>query len=192
MSNEAKFKVGDWVRVVEHGCNIEVGEILRVTKLATPTSIGNWAMIEGKFNNNNDYSYLERCFEPWTPRVGERVYVSRIGWEGEGVVKIVYEKNTYCVQMISGNSSGISGAFGLGSLSPVIPTVTPATSTSSPVRTVTRKEVVPGVYGDVEVAATNEDGVSIWLPANSRYTATRLRTMIATLTEIADALDSNS
>jgi hypothetical protein len=57
-----------------------------------------------------------------------------------------------------------------------------------PVVTVLTKRIVPGTYGDVEVDNVNSEGVSIWLPRNSRYTASALTAMAKTLTEIAGAL----
>lgn len=63
---------------------------------------------------------------------------------------------------------------------------------SSPVRTVTRKEIVPGEYGHITISDDNRmmlDGVSIWLPRNRRWKAEELRAAAATLTEIAEALD---
>ena len=56
---------------------------------------------------------------------------------------------------------------------------------TGPVRTVTRKEIVPGVYGNVIVWNDGSGDVSVM---NMR-TATELRAAIATLTEIADALE---
>lgn len=53
----------------------------------------------------------------------------------------------------------------------------------SPVRTVTRKEIVPGNYGKVRVTA------GMYVHVNSMSTAAELRAAIATLTEIADALE---
>ena len=49
----------------------------------------------------------------------------------------------------------------------------------------TRKEIVPGVYGNVIVWNDGSGDVSV---INMR-TATELRAVIATLTEIADALE---
>ena len=56
---------------------------------------------------------------------------------------------------------------------------------TGPVRTVTRKEIVEGRYGDVIV---NESDVSVaWM-----NTADKVRAAIATLTEIADALEDQA
>jgi len=59
---------------------------------------------------------------------------------------------------------------------------------TSHVRTVTRKEIVPGVYGNVIVWNDGSGDVSVM---NMR-TATELRAAIATLTEIADALEGGA
>lgn len=71
---------------------------------------------------------------------------------------------------------------------------------TGPVRTVTRKEIVPGVYGVVSIhELTSDDGDPFiaLLGATSlkertvhvEMSAKKLRTTIATLTEIADALE---
>lgn len=57
------------------------------------------------------------------------------------------------------------------------------TDPSSPVRTVTRKKIVPGNYGKVRVTG------GMYFHVNSMSTATELRAAIKTLTEIADALE---
>lgn len=54
---------------------------------------------------------------------------------------------------------------------------------ASPVRTVTRKEIVPGTYGKVRVTG------GMYIHVNSMSTATELRAAIATLTQIAEALE---
>jgi len=57
---------------------------------------------------------------------------------------------------------------------------------AGPVRTITRKEVVPGTYGDVFV---DEDGdVRVGYMSD----AADIRAAIATLSEIADAMEENS
>ena len=53
----------------------------------------------------------------------------------------------------------------------------------SPVRTVTRKEIVPGTYGKVRVTG------GMYINVNSMSTSIELRAAIATLTEIAEALE---
>lgn len=55
----------------------------------------------------------------------------------------------------------------------------------SPVRTVTRKEIVPGTYGKVRVTG------GMYIHVNSMSTATELRAAIATLTKIAEALEES-
>lgn len=55
---------------------------------------------------------------------------------------------------------------------------------AGPVRTVTRKEIVPGTYGRVRI--TNGGYVHV----NSMKDAAELRAAIATLTEIADAMEN--
>lgn len=60
----------------------------------------------------------------------------------------------------------------------------------SPVRMVTRKEIVPGVYGGVEVVASSDD-CHVWVCINEKnpMSANELRAAAKTLTDIADALD---
>lgn len=57
----------------------------------------------------------------------------------------------------------------------------------SPVRTVTRKEIVPGAYGWVTVSDETADGVRIGF-AVARMSKSDLTAAIATLTEIRDAM----
>jgi hypothetical protein len=54
-----------------------------------------------------------------------------------------------------------------------------------PVRTVTRKEIVPGVYGKVQVFG------SLNVSTELMQGAAELRAAISTLTQIADALEDN-
>jgi hypothetical protein len=54
-----------------------------------------------------------------------------------------------------------------------------------PVRTVTRKEIVPGAYGKVRVTG------GMYIHVNSMSTAAELRAAIKTLTQIAEALEES-
>lgn len=54
----------------------------------------------------------------------------------------------------------------------------------SPVRTMTQKEIVPGTYGRVRITSGG------YVHVNSMKDASELRTAIATLTEIAEAMES--
>lgn len=63
-------------------------------------------------------------------------------------------------------------------------------SGTGPVRTVTRKEIVPGVYGNVKVHDPGSKFVRINVDA--AMSADELRAAISTLQEIADHLDSPS
>lgn len=63
---------------------------------------------------------------------------------------------------------------------------------TGPVRTVTRttKEIVPGVYGKVQVHCCHGRGVDLEFPSNDLvWDESDIRAAIATLTEIADALE---
>lgn len=63
--------------------------------------------------------------------------------------------------------------------------------TPSPIRTVTRREIVPGQYGLIEVVDVDENGASIWLPRNGRFHSETLREMAHTLNQIAEVLQEN-
>lgn len=60
----------------------------------------------------------------------------------------------------------------------------------SPVRTVTRKEIVPGVYG--RVTAERLDNADWCFEVKSMRTASDLTAAIKTLTEIRDAMQYNA
>lgn len=62
----------------------------------------------------------------------------------------------------------------------------PDAQPAGPVRTITRKEIVPGDYGPVAVTA---HGI-VWVRQISN--AATIRAAIAALTEIADAMEENS
>ncbi len=176
---EHNFKVGDWVRCIKGSSfstpngKHNVGFIGKISSFGHDA--GSVVFFENGHKGNIEY------YEPWTPRVGERVVVKWTGWDGDGIVKKIWYDRDYIVTMKSGYQEGCDGGFPLAFLSPAI----------SPVRTVSRKEVVPGVYGDVSVGKTQNDTANIYI-VQGYYGATQLRNIAATLTEIADALDSNS
>ncbi len=73
----------------------------------------------------------------------------------------------------------------------------------SPVRTVTRKEVVPGIYGKVSVHQLRPDNGGYYIAmvdslthkertVHSPMTSSDLTAAIATLTEIRDAMQDNT
>lgn len=57
---------------------------------------------------------------------------------------------------------------------------------SSPIRTVTRREVVPGQYGIVYISSANE----VWIAA-SKHTVEELREAAHILNQIAEVLEEN-
>lgn len=61
---------------------------------------------------------------------------------------------------------------------------------TGPVRTVTRKEIVPGVYGGLRVSMAH-GAVFLSMDDEAEHDASDIRHLIATLTEIADALEGN-
>lgn len=68
--------------------------------------------------------------------------------------------------------------------------VEPAPSNSSPVRKVTRTEIVPGTYGDVKV--TDEAPLGLFIEYREYADLTNLRSAARIFNEIADALDEQS
>ncbi len=61
---------------------------------------------------------------------------------------------------------------------------------TGPVRTVTRKEIVPGVYGVVRVYGTGSRGVNVDITGNySHKSSDELRAAASVFNELADALD---
>lgn len=62
----------------------------------------------------------------------------------------------------------------------------PEAQPAGPVRTITRKEIVPGVYGEVTV---DDDGD---VRVGYMHDAATIRAAIATLTEIADAMEGGA
>lgn len=58
-----------------------------------------------------------------------------------------------------------------------------------PVREVTRKEIVPGVYGIIDVPPQDDINDRVFIEGLGRVNAAELRAAAATLTEIADALE---
>lgn len=64
-----------------------------------------------------------------------------------------------------------------------------APSTPSPVRKVTRTEIVPGMYGDVELI--DRDAAGFFIRYNEYASAPELRNAARIFNEIADALEQN-
>lgn len=120
---ERKFKNGDWVRATRDMCGIKNGDVLRVSGLARPTTLGEWVMIEGKRNSTYDSSYLEERFEPWKPNVGERVRVTEKAnsvWAGEGeVLELHASFGTYTIHMHTGYRAGDFGDFLISEIEPL-------------------------------------------------------------------------
>ena len=107
-----------------------------------------------------------------TVRDGDEVYWNNKLWE------VIYISDNYVNLYRNG---GMHLPFSWG-----VPIRKISNKLDGPVRTVTRKEIVPGVYGAVGV----QDGCLV----NVAYmrTADELRAAAATLIEIADALEENN
>ncbi len=118
---EQRFKVGDWVRRVEPSDWPEqygvVGGIYKVLKVSKH---GHIVVIAGST------AAMQGAFEPWQPRVGERVKVNYgHGWNGVGEVTR-YVTTSAVVLMETGNFSGRLGGFNVSHLEPILATTTPA------------------------------------------------------------------
>jgi hypothetical protein len=102
------------------------------------------------------------CRNNWVPSgtIGE---VRKV-WEGGDTVEVSVDKNMW-----------IAYAHQITHV---------PTSPVGPVRTVTRKEIVPGKYGIVKVASTKCIGIPFYI-----HTTAELRAAAATLLEIAEALE---
>lgn len=118
---EQRFNVGDWVRVKDNrGAprDYKVGDVCQVTK------------IEDDIVRCGGAGMFDYRFEPWQPRVGERVRVNYgHGWNGEGEV-VSYFGSSPVLLMKTGKSAGIEGGFSVSSLEPIVGAT--ATATEQP------------------------------------------------------------
>lgn len=114
-----RFKVGDWVRRVQPSDWPEqygvVGGIYKVLK------VGSYGIAVTAGAGDADAT----SFEPWQPRVGERVKVNYgHGWNGEGEVTR-YVGESAVVLMETGNFSGQVGGFNVSHLEPITEAAAP-------------------------------------------------------------------
>lgn len=113
---EQRFKVGDWVRVKDN-CgaprDYKIGEICHVSA------------VRKDLVYCGDAAMFAKRFEPWQPRVGERVKVNYPGWEGEGEVTAEYAHGITLVTLRSGKCSGEEGGFVLRDIEPITTATTP-------------------------------------------------------------------
>lgn len=116
---EQRFKVGDWVRVKDNcgaPLDYKIGDICQVSAVRKDLVYCGVAAMFAK------------RFEPWQPRVGERVKVNYgHGWNGEGEVSR-YVGESAVVLMETGNFSGRVGGFNVSHLEPITEATTPAKS----------------------------------------------------------------
>lgn len=122
---EQRFKVGDWVRRVEpsdwpeqYGVVDGIYKVLKVGRYGIAVTVG-----AGEADATS--------FEPWQPRVGERVKVNYgHGWNGEGIVDEV-RGPVSILKMKTGKNTGCRGGFHVKDLEPV-PTATAAATSEQP------------------------------------------------------------
>jgi hypothetical protein len=115
-----RFKVGDWVRRVQPSDWPEqYGVVDRIYKVLEVSKHGHIVVIAGST------AAMHGAFEPWQPRVGERVKVNYPGWEGEGDVTAEYAHGITLVTLRSGKCSGEEGGFVLRDIEPITTATTP-------------------------------------------------------------------
>lgn len=116
---EQRYKVGDWVRVKDNrGASLDykVGDVGQVSSIR-----GDLIFFKGK------PGMFDYRFEPWQPRVGERVKVKESAnfmWVGEGSVHEV-RGSVIILKMKTGKNSGVRGGFFMNDLEPILSTATP-------------------------------------------------------------------
>jgi hypothetical protein len=62
----------------------------------------------------------------------------------------------------------------------------------SAIRTITRREILPGTYGIVQVGNEGSYGVLAYVSSSCGYSAEQLRAAAVTFNDLADALDDNA
>jgi len=108
-ATESKYKVGDWVRVIDNGgapYEFTVGEVCRVTD------------INGGLLWVGQRAMFPHRFEPWRPRVGELVRVNYSDqWAGIAIVCKVDCVYAYAT-METGEKAGTRGGFRFKEIEP--------------------------------------------------------------------------
>lgn len=114
---EQRFKVGDWVRVKDNcgaPLDYKIGEIYQVSA------------VRKDLVYCGDAAIFAKRFEPWQPRVGERVKVTgNDQWAGDGEVTELRNYGVFIVLMKTGKFSGRPGGFYIRELEPVLADATP-------------------------------------------------------------------
>jgi hypothetical protein len=80
------FNNGQFVVAKRDMLGIKKGDVVKVESYARPTAFGEWLNIAGKKDGTDDGSYTESFFEPWQPKVGERVRLVKDGKSTTGAV----------------------------------------------------------------------------------------------------------
>jgi len=113
---EQRFKVGDWVRVIDNRgapMDYKKDDVCQVT-----------AVRDDLVYSKGKPGMFAKRFEPWQPRVGERVNVKYgHGWNGEGEV-VRFLGVSAVVLMKTGKCAGIEGGFNVSWLEPILSTAT--------------------------------------------------------------------
>lgn len=110
---EQRFKVGDWVRVKDNcgaPLDYKIGDICQVSA------------VRKDLVYCGDAAMFAKRFEPWQPRVGERVCVKVIAnsqWAGDGEVTDLRNGGVIVVLMKTGKFAGKPGGFYVRDLEPI-------------------------------------------------------------------------
>ncbi|PTV72164.1 hypothetical protein [Agrobacterium pusense] len=115
---EQRYKVGDWVRVNDNRgapYDYRVGDVHKVDAV-----LAGLVYVLGKPG-----MYAKR-FEPWQPRVGERVKVTgNDQWAGDGEVTELRNYGVFVVLMKTGRFAGKPGGFYIRDIEPILTAAAP-------------------------------------------------------------------
>ncbi len=118
---EQRFKVGDWVRRVEPSDWPEqYGVVDGIYKVLEVSKHGHIVVIAGSS------AAMHGAFEPWQPRVGERVKVTGNNqWAGDGEVTELSNYGVFVILMNTGRFAGKPGGFYIRDIEPILSTAAP-------------------------------------------------------------------
>lgn len=96
----------------------------------------------------------------------------------------------YTAKVVSLNGNSVTDEWFTQHSVDRIELVTPADSPATAIRTVTRREIVPGTYGAIELDSVSPDGSSVFVEtAHVSMGASDLRAAAKLFNEIADVLE---